>query len=129
VLLFLDEVNRKLEETGTGRPQQPPVVVHCSAGIGRTGTFIVLDILLNRIKTVGPHCIIDIPKASQLIPPPLVPPKYYLFLQTVRMLREQRATMVQTEAQYRFIYQAISAYMRLRREHTQVGGSTQSPWQ
>lgn len=40
------------------------------------------------------------------------------------MLREQRATMVQTEAQYRFIYQAISAYMRLRREHTQVGGST-----
>jgi len=102
VLLFLDEVNRKLEETGIGRPQQLPVVVHCSAGIGRTGTFIVLDILLNRIKAVGPHCIIDIPK-------------------TVRMLREQRATMVQTEAQYRFIYQAISAYMRLRREHAQGG--------
>lgn len=31
------------------------------------------------------------------------------------MLREQRATMVQTEAQYRYIYLAISAYMKLRR--------------
>lgn len=74
-----------------------------------TGTFIVLDILINRIKTIGkfffvnffkiflgPHCPIDIPK-------------------TVRMLREQRATMVQTEAQYRFIYLAISAYMKLWR--------------
>lgn len=77
VLLFLDEVNRKLEETGTGRPQQPPVVIHCSAGIGRTGTFIVLDILLNRIKTVGPHCIIDIPKANQTH---RVTPEYCLFL-------------------------------------------------
>lgn len=66
-----------------------------------------MDILINRIKTIGkkfkgskkllgPHCPVDIPK-------------------TVRMLREQRATMVQTEAQYRFIYLAISAYMKLRR--------------
>jgi protein tyrosine phosphatase len=114
VLLFLDDVNRKLEEIAgevsnkdppleaLGPAPTPPVVVHCSAGIGRTGTFIVLDILLNRIKAVGPQCIIDIPK-------------------TVRMLREQRATMVQTEAQYRFIYQAISAYMRIRREHVQGG--------
>lgn len=33
------------------------------------------------------------------------------------MLREQRATMVQTEAQYRFIYYALSAFMKMRREN------------
>ncbi|KAI1719472.1 protein-tyrosine phosphatase domain-containing protein [Ditylenchus destructor] len=96
ILHFLEEVDRCVETNQTCSTITGPVVVHCSAGIGRTGTFIVLDILMNRIKRIGPHCAIDIPK-------------------TVRMLREQRATMVQTEAQYRFIYYAISAYMKLKR--------------
>lgn len=95
ILHFLEEVDRCVEANQKSSILIP-VIVHCSAGIGRTGTFIVLDILTNRIKRIGPHCTIDIPK-------------------TVRMLREQRATMVQTEAQYRFIYYAISSYMKLRR--------------
>lgn len=92
VLKFIEEVNNTIRRCP--HPQLAgPVIVHCSAGIGRTGTFIVLDILINRITDTGPQCVIDIQK-------------------TIKMLREQRTTMVQTEAQYRFIYCAISAFMK-----------------
>lgn len=33
-----------------GHPMGPPICVHCSAGIGRTGTFCTIDISLNRLK-------------------------------------------------------------------------------
>ncbi|PAV82745.1 hypothetical protein WR25_16154 [Diploscapter pachys] len=63
------------------------------AGIGRTGTFIVIDVLLNQIKKRGRSCPIDIPK-------------------TVECIRGQRSGMVQTEAQYCFLYKAICCYIQ-----------------
>lgn len=61
------------------------MVVHCSAGIGRTGTFCALDICLSQLQDVGSLnvCL------------------------TVRRMRTQRAFSIQTPDQYYFCYNAI----------------------
>uniref|UniRef100_A0A8C9B2C9 protein-tyrosine-phosphatase n=1 Tax=Phocoena sinus TaxID=42100 RepID=A0A8C9B2C9_PHOSS len=91
VLGFLDEVNR----AQSGMPGAGPMVVHCSAGIGRTGTIIVIDILVDVIPRSSPglDCDIDVPK-------------------TIQHVRRQRSGMVQTEAQYKFVYLALQRYIR-----------------
>uniref|UniRef100_A0A665W3Z6 protein-tyrosine-phosphatase n=1 Tax=Echeneis naucrates TaxID=173247 RepID=A0A665W3Z6_ECHNA len=88
VLWFLEEVNR----TQSTIPDTGPIIVHCSAGIGRTGTIIVIDILIDIINRQGLDCDIDIPK-------------------TIQRVRQQRSGMVQTEAQYKFIYMAVQQYI------------------
>ncbi|XP_045908157.1 protein tyrosine phosphatase receptor type Ma isoform X3 [Micropterus dolomieu] len=62
-----------------------PMVVHCSAGAGRTGCFIVIDIMLDMAEREG---VVDI-------------------YNCVRELRSRRVNMVQTEEQYVFIHDAI----------------------
>jgi tyrosine-protein phosphatase non-receptor type 11 len=51
LLAYLDDINECLQTKCS--PNCGPMVVHCSAGIGRTGTLIVIDILLSRIKMFG----------------------------------------------------------------------------
>ena len=53
VLGFLQDVTLSQSTLNTKGVEPGPVVVHCSAGIGRTGTFIVVDILLNLIAYQG----------------------------------------------------------------------------
>ncbi|CAH8622284.1 unnamed protein product [Schistosoma rodhaini] len=62
-----------------------PIIVHCSAGVGRTGAFILLDILLEQMRH---EKAVDV-------------------FNTVSRLRAQRNFMVQTEDQYAFIYEAL----------------------
>ncbi|XP_038141894.1 receptor-type tyrosine-protein phosphatase mu-like isoform X11 [Cyprinodon tularosa] len=66
-------------------PTAGPTVVHCSAGAGRTGCFIVIDIMLDMADREG---VVDI-------------------YNCVRELRARRVNMVQTEEQYVFIHDAI----------------------
>ncbi|KAG9337017.1 hypothetical protein JZ751_029876, partial [Albula glossodonta] len=68
-----------------GHHKGPPIVVHCSAGIGRTGTLCALDICLSQLQDVATLNI----------------------CQTVRRMRTQRAFSIQTPEQYYFCHTAI----------------------
>jgi len=67
-----------------------PILTHCSAGIGRTGTFIGLDTLLDHLA------------AARLARAQLEDPPINIF-NVVRSMREQRPGMVQTKQQYEFM--------------------------
>ncbi|KAL7794111.1 protein-tyrosine phosphatase-like protein [Trichoderma afarasin] len=70
-------------------------IVHCSAGVGRTGTFIALDHLIRELN-LGVLERFDEPSEG----PDLI-------YNTVDTLRQQRCSMVQSEGQYEFIYQVM----------------------
>uniref|UniRef100_A0A8C1ZYE0 protein-tyrosine-phosphatase n=1 Tax=Cyprinus carpio TaxID=7962 RepID=A0A8C1ZYE0_CYPCA len=70
-------------------------VVHCSAGVGRTGTFIVLDRVLQQLDR---NCTVDI-------------------YGCVFDLRLHRLYMVQTESQYAYIHQCVRDVLRARKLH------------
>ncbi|XP_072016302.1 receptor-type tyrosine-protein phosphatase T-like [Amphiura filiformis] len=80
LLNFIKMVRRATEEE-----KDNPIIVHCSAGVGRTGTFIAIENLLEQAKHEKK---VDVFK-------------------TVSDMRQKRIKMVQTATQYDFIYDAL----------------------
>ncbi|XP_019729535.1 receptor-type tyrosine-protein phosphatase beta isoform X4 [Hippocampus comes] len=73
-------------------PAGGPTIVHCSAGVGRTGTFVALDRLLQQLDTSDALDVYG----------------------CVWQLRLHRSHMLQTERQYAFVHQCISDVLRAR---------------
>lgn len=69
----------------TGCSTYPPIVVHCSAGVGRSGTFITIDICIQKLETTG---LVDVKSV-------------------VEKLRKQRYSSIQTKDQYIFCYKSV----------------------
>lgn len=69
-----------------------PRVVHCSAGVGRSGTFIAMDYLLALLDA---GILDNVPVETDVI------------AETVDELRKQRMMMVQGEGQFMFLYEAL----------------------
>ncbi|XP_051821644.1 tyrosine-protein phosphatase non-receptor type 9-like [Antechinus flavipes] len=79
-----------LEPSFNSHPKGPPIVIHCSAGIGRTGTFCLLDICLAELEALG---MVNV-------------------FQILSHIRAQRALSIQNPEQYYFCYKAIIEYAR-----------------
>ncbi|XP_069096997.1 FERM and PDZ domain-containing protein 2 [Pleurodeles waltl] len=83
---------RKIHHSG-------PLVAHCSAGVGRTGVLLCVDVLLQCIEKQIDFSIKDI----------------------VRQMRAQRFGMIQTKDQYEFCYKAVIEVLRnMPRSETKV---------
>ena len=98
MLTFLQRVREKqaeltsaLVESGkwSGHELGPPMVIHCSAGIGRTGTFATLDMAIRKFEAEGK---VDIRA-------------------TVELIRSQRAFSIQMPDQYVFCHLAFLEYV------------------
>lgn len=84
---FKENYNINCEDSNTAK--RSPIVVHCSAGVGRTGTFCCLSNCIDQIESLG---TVDV-------------------YNTVKKIRDQRAFSVQTPEQYEFGYTSIIEYL------------------
>ncbi len=99
ILDFIELVRKHQKEcmrqlNWLGHPNGPPICVHCSAGIGRTGTFCTIDICVRKIDDNQALDIEDI----------------------VQKIRSQRAQSVQTREQYVFCYLAALQHAQKRKK-------------
>ncbi|XP_040598586.1 tyrosine-protein phosphatase non-receptor type 21 [Mesocricetus auratus] len=95
-LSYLEEIQSVRRHTNsTSEPQSPnpPLLVHCSAGVGRTGVVILSEIM---IACLEHNEVLDIPRVLD-------------------MLRQQRMMLVQTLGQYTFVYRVLIQFLKSSR--------------
>lgn len=105
VLGFMEDINAKVADIKNDSFNRGPTVVHCSAGIGRTGTYIIIDLIIKLIEHQGWDNEIDVQRSVQIA-------------------RGQRSGMVQTEQQYKFVYRAILHYVEANQQRMQAATGT-----
>ncbi|XP_044137442.1 receptor-type tyrosine-protein phosphatase O isoform X2 [Bufo gargarizans] len=92
ILQFVYMVRQKAAKT------KGPITVHCSAGVGRTGTFIALDRLMQHIRD---HEFVDV-------------------LGLVGELRSYRMSMVQTEEQFIFLHHCVQLMWKKKKQQFRI---------
>lgn len=88
-MIILIYVKFEVHRTKTQFGVDGPITVHCSTGAGRTGVFIALSVIIDRMKL---EHVIDV-------------------FTTVKLLRTERQNMVQDKDQYHFCYQAALEFL------------------
>jgi protein tyrosine phosphatase len=78
---LINQVNLK-------NPGNTPIVIHCSAGVGRTGTYIAIDAMIEMLQSEEKIDVFNF----------------------VRKLREKRPSLVQTLSQYVYIHEALNEF-------------------
>ncbi|NXT24364.1 PTN14 phosphatase, partial [Syrrhaptes paradoxus] len=93
-LSYLEEIQSVRRHTNSvldsSNNCNPPIVVHCSAGVGRTGVVILTELMTGCLEH---NEKVDVPVM-------------------LRLLREQRMFMIQTIAQYKFVYQVLIQFLQ-----------------
>ncbi|KAL9130919.1 MAG: hypothetical protein Q9217_001022 [Psora testacea] len=96
----------KLSAEKNSHPENPRTI-HCSAGVGRSGTFIALEFLLSQLDSGA------IVKAKVEEDP---------IFDLVQRLREQRMMMVQSDVQYQFLYDVLAEELQKQQLEGQMPG-------
>lgn len=104
ILGILHDINLKQKTIH----QPGPLIVQCGNGIGRSATFIVIDLLLKMVQENSLDCELDIQK-------------------TVQQVRSQRPNMVQLEGQYKFIYLVLAHYVEMENHHRHISQPSKPP--
>jgi len=118
-----DRTNRDVRGLEGTADAEPPIMVHCSAGIGRSGAFIALCSLLRSNGLLYPLSSQPVVERDPPRPPPL--PQSPLgplpeliswdeIAQEVDSLREQRPGMVERLEQARLVYEVLLAALVTR---------------
>ena len=94
VLAMLKEVNEHAAQAEKSKKPATPILIHCSAGIGRTGTYIAIDHEIKMLESTG--------KATPLA--------------IVESLREDRPAMVQHPMQFKFVHEAAVRHCEKRQK-------------
>ncbi|KAK1171432.1 tyrosine-protein phosphatase non-receptor type 14-like [Acipenser oxyrinchus oxyrinchus] len=96
-LSYLEEIQSVRRHTNSmldpSNSNNPPIVVHCSAGVGRTGVVILTELMIGCLEH---NEKVDVPMM-------------------LRYLRQKRILLVKTIAQYKFVYQVLIQFLKSSR--------------